>query len=88
MATPSTDLPREEVARRGTEIYNQLKPTIEPLHREKVIAIDVLSADYEIHPNLVTASQKLRERHPDAQVWFQRVGYDYLHSMISFRRES
>jgi hypothetical protein len=87
MTVETLAMSKEEVAHRGTEIYQRLQPQIEPMYRESVIAIDVRSGDYEINADAVTASKPLLQRHPDALIWFQRVGYGFLHSMVSFRRE-
>ncbi len=38
------------------------------------LAIDVLSGDYEIAPDDLTPSERLRTRHPDAVIYLRRVG--------------
>lgn len=38
------------------------------------LAIDTLSGDYEIAPDDLTPSLRLRERHPDAIIYVRRVG--------------
>ena len=72
---------REEVARRGTEIYRkQIRPQLGPEYKGKIAAIDVHSGAFEVADNPVIACQRLRERCPDAQVWVVRVGYLAVHS--------
>lgn len=38
------------------------------------LAIDTLSGDYEIAPDDLSPSLRLRERHPDAVIYVRRVG--------------
>jgi hypothetical protein len=42
----------------------------------KIIAIDVDTGDYEIDRDGLTASKRLRARHPDAVILGLRIGYD------------
>jgi len=38
------------------------------------LAIDIISGDYEVAPDDLTPSDKLRARHPDAIIYLRRVG--------------
>lgn len=73
----------EDVARRGTEIYrNQILPHIENYDKRFFVAIDIDSGDYEIDVNELTAAHRLKEKHPNAQIWFTRVGSKYYRSFV------
>jgi len=66
---------REEVARRGDEIYEQtIRAQLGPGHEGDVVAIDVVSGDYAVAEEALTAAHRLRARRPDAEVWLVRIG--------------
>ena len=65
---------KEEFARLGDEIYER---DIRPLERDnlgKIVAIDIETGAWEMDTNEITASARLEERYPDAQIWIVRVG--------------
>ena len=67
---------KKEVCDRGEKIYQeQIKPLVEPQEKGKFVVIDILSGDYEIAPEHLTASRRLRERRPDSVRYAGRVGY-------------
>ena len=69
MATP-TRRTAEEARRLGEAIYERdIRPQVEATHRGEYVAIDLDSGDYAIGDMVVTASKRLRERRPDADVW-------------------
>jgi hypothetical protein len=69
---------REEVARRGDEIYErEVLPLLSPADEGKYALIDIETADYEIDQDEVAASDRLLARRPDAQVWMRQVGSRY-----------
>jgi hypothetical protein len=71
---------KEEFARCGDEIYErQIRDKIEPGNEGKVVAIDVETGDYEMGDDELSASDRLVSRHPDAEIWFVRVGHRALH---------
>ena len=58
----------------GRAIYlEKIRPTLGPEHKGKIVVIDVKSGDYEIADRHIDADSKLRERHPDAFTWEERV---------------
>jgi hypothetical protein len=66
---------REEVARRGDEIYErEVLPNLDPTDEGKYALIDIETADYEIDRDEIAASDRLLARHPDAQVWMRQIG--------------
>lgn len=72
---------REEKARIGEEIYDRdIRRLVEADHHGEVVAIDVGSGSYALGKNALAASDRLRDQHPDAQVWLMRVGHRALYS--------
>ena len=70
----------EEHARRGTEIYERVvRPKVEAEYRDKIVAIDIETEDFEIGENTLDACQKQFRRVPDAQIWCVRVGHNAMH---------
>ena len=67
---------REDVPAVGRAIYNDMiKDKLGPENKGKLVVIDVNSGDYEICDDDLTATLRLRERHPNAFTWAERVGY-------------
>ena len=73
--------PREEIARLGQDIYERdVQRQVEVGHVGEVVAIDVESGAWAIGDNVIVATDRLREKRPDAvDVWLLRVGYRALH---------
>jgi hypothetical protein len=70
---------REEFARRGDAIYDRdIAPRMKPDDRGKLVAIDIETGDFEVDTDELTASDRLFDRHPEAQVWLRRVGSRYV----------
>jgi hypothetical protein len=68
--------PMEEFRRRGREIYERdILPKLGPDVENMLVAIDIESGAFELDPDGPTATDRLRARHPDAQVWLERVGH-------------
>ena len=80
MTSPQAKYSKEEHARMGTELYEQkIRPLVESGNHGKIVAIDVDTGEYEVDTDTVTAGRRLRARLPDAQTWFVRIGYPYVH---------
>ncbi len=79
MATvPRSDREREEIARRGDEIYGtRVRPHLGSEDEGKFVLIDIKSGNYELDRDEVAASDRLLARHPDAHVWMVQVGSRY-----------
>jgi hypothetical protein len=78
---PQPRYSKDEFARRGEEIFaRDIRPHLKPGHEEDFVLIDIETGAYEIDANELEASDRLRARHPDAQVWMRRVG-----SRIAYR---
>jgi hypothetical protein len=67
---------KEEFVRRGNEIYEtQVRHQIEEGNHGKIVAIDLDTGAFELAKDTMTASDKLLERYPDAQIWRVRIGH-------------
>jgi hypothetical protein len=77
----------EEMGRRGDLLYErEVEPRVTPADRGRVVAIDVDSGDYEIASDTLASADGLCARRPDAQIWFRRVGFAYLHRHLGWTR--
>ena len=76
-------IPKEEVARRGTEIYQRdIRPLVEADHVGEIVAIDVESGNWAMGDEILDAADSLRDRYPDVvNVWAERVGHRAVGSM-------
>jgi hypothetical protein len=71
---------KEEHAERGIALYeDRLKAQLEPHNEGRIVAIDVDTGEYEIADKVLTASQLLLARLPNAQVWCVRIGHSAVH---------
>ena len=69
----------DDIAAAGRAIYNEkIRHLVEPTKKATMVLIDVNSGDYEIGGHGATALATLKERHPDAVVWAELVGYPDL----------
>ena len=72
----------EEHERRGDSIYHtKIEPNLKPNDKGKFVAIDVGTGEYALSTDQLEASDMLRSRVPDAQIWFVRVGSRHVHSL-------
>lgn len=77
---------KEEFARLGDEIYERdIRPQVERDNLGKIVAIDIETGTWEMDANEITASARLEERYPNAQIWIVRVGYRYVRGFGSGR---
>ena len=82
MSLQSSRLSPEETARRGDEIYaRQIRSLVEEGNRGRVVAIDVESGVYALAENALSASHRLLDQVPNAEIWCVRVGHRALHRM-------
>jgi hypothetical protein len=71
---------KEEFARRGHEIYeSQVRPQVEEGNHGKIVAIDIETGAFKLAKDSLTASDRLLAQHPDAQIWFVRIGHRAVH---------
>ncbi|MGI9175844.1 MAG: hypothetical protein ACR2GR_11055 [Rhodothermales bacterium] len=70
---------KDEFARRGDRIYERsVEPHLSAEDDGKFVAIDVGSGAYAIDADERKASDLLRARKPQAQIWLRRVGSRYV----------
>lgn len=76
-------LSREEIARRGKEIYQQrIRIHVETTENiGKIIAIDLNTDEYEIDQDLLAACNRLQAKQPNAVTWAERIGYDAVYAI-------
>ena len=82
---------KEEFAARGDAIYPHLAAVrLKEADQGKAIVIDIDTEDFEIDVDELTASDRLLSRHPQAQIWVQRIGERYARHFGAsrWRRES
>ena len=71
---------KEEFARRGDEIYDsQVRSQVEENDRGRIVAIDIETGAFEVADEILTATDRLFERYPDAQPWIVRIGHRAVH---------
>jgi hypothetical protein len=63
----------------ANELYERIRPSVEPGNHGRLIAIDVDSGEYELGDEMLSIGDRLLARHPDAQMWTFRIGYPYVH---------
>lgn len=80
MAPSGRRYPKEEIARRGEEIYERdIKPQLAKEDKGKFVAIGIESREYQIDDDQMAACDRLHGRIPGAQVWLMRIGYPCVH---------
>jgi hypothetical protein len=73
---------KEEFSQRGNALYEaQIRSQVEADNHGKIVAIDIETGDFEVDEDTSVASDRLLERHPDAQTWFIRVGHRGVHRL-------
>jgi len=66
---------KDEFARRGEELFERdIRAKVAGEDSRKMVLIDIESGDFEVDFDEMAASDRLRARHPEAQVWMRRVG--------------
>ena len=71
---------KEEFARRGDEIYeSQVRSQVETGNHGKIVAIDIETGNFEVADEILTATNRLFKRLPEAQPWIVRIGYRAVH---------
>jgi hypothetical protein len=68
---------KEEIVRRGEELYEQqIRGQIdEERNKGKALVIDIETGDYEIDEDGLAAARRAQARHPDAALYAMRIGY-------------
>jgi hypothetical protein len=80
MASRQLRYSKEEFARLGHELYeSQVRSQVEAGNHGKIVAIDIETGAFEIGQNSLAAADRLLAHHPDAQIWFVRIGHRAVH---------
>ena len=67
---------KEELRSRGQKLYDSgIRQQVEMGNKGKIVAIDIETGDFEVDENVVPATNRLFEHHPDAQPWIIRIGH-------------
>ncbi len=71
------------ISQKGHALYEkELRRVVETEENiGKIIAIDILTGEYEIDADLLQAGLRLKERRPDASLWSERIGYDAVYAL-------
>jgi hypothetical protein len=74
---------RKRIADLGQKVFDTaIAPKLSSDSKGKLVALDVASQDYEITTDegLMQAVERLKGRHPEAQLYVLRVGAPAVHS--------
>lgn len=76
MAVRQRRYSKEELARRGQELYESgIRQQIEAGNEGKIVAIDIETGAFEVGDTVMAATDHLFESIPDAQPWTIRIGH-------------
>jgi len=76
MKTRQRRYPIDEIARRGTELYERsIGPIVDPGNDGRILCIDIESGAYALADDPLDASEELIGKNPDAQIWCLRIGH-------------
>jgi hypothetical protein len=82
MSTVQRRYSKKEFARRGDDLYDRkVRPHLGAEDDGKFVALDIDSGEFEIHAKEIIASDRLRKRLPEAQIWMVRVGSRHVHRL-------
>jgi hypothetical protein len=76
MAVRQRRYSKEEIARRGQELYEAgIRQQVEAGNEGRIVAIDIETGAFEVDDNVIPATNRLFEQYPDAQPWIVRIGH-------------
>lgn len=65
-----------EIVEKGRAIYeSRIRRLVEKEHFGKFLVLDILSGDYEIDADHLTASNRAAGKHPEGLLYATRIGY-------------
>lgn len=71
---------KEEYARRGDALVeSRVRPNLTAAGEDKFVAIDIETGKHQLDKNELRATDRLRKRVPDAQIWLVHVALGHLH---------
>ncbi len=79
---PHPRYPGNELGRIGHEFYEtNLRPKVETQDNiGKIISIDIDTGDYEIGDDLLVTANRLLNKHKEAAIWSERIGYNAVYA--------
>ncbi|HEY4329407.1 MAG TPA: hypothetical protein VGN88_06705 [Phycisphaerae bacterium] len=78
-------LSTEQIGRKGHRIYTKLGSKLAGEKKGRVVAVDIRSGDFAVADNSLAAADELRARHPDADIWLERIGAPTLRRFGTWR---
>jgi hypothetical protein len=80
MAVSKRRYSKAEFARRGDALVeSKVRPNITAADENKFVAIDIETGEYELDKDEMKATDRLRKRVADPQIWLVHVTSGYLH---------
>lgn len=77
----------KEIVERGEAIYQQqIREHVESEHHGEFLALDILTGEYEIDPEDVSATKRLLSKCPDAVIYGLRVGHRAAYRLGGFSK--
>jgi hypothetical protein len=70
--------PKEDVARRGDEIYERIRADMESKHYGKIVAIDLDTGFYGVGETYQAAAEPVFAKDAAADIWFIHVGRENM----------
>jgi hypothetical protein len=70
---------KEEICRRGEELYQTLKDRLAAEHLGEIVAIEPESGDYFLGKDVVEATEAGRRVHPAKLFYYVRIGFPAVH---------
>jgi hypothetical protein len=84
MAVRQRRYSKEHLAEQGQALYEAgIQQQVEAGNEGKIVAIDIETGDFEVDETVMGATDRLFERHPDAQPWGIRIGYRAVYHLRS-----
>lgn len=78
----------EEIARCGEAIYDRdIRAKVEPDHVGEFVVVDVVTGEYEVDQDDLTASHRLLARSPEAVMYGIRIGFPAAYRIRGFMSE-
>ena len=82
MAATTRRYSKEEFARRGDALVEStVRPNLKAADKDKFVAIDIETGEYELDKDEMKAADRLRKRIPDSQIWLVHATLGYLHRL-------
>lgn len=77
----------KEIVERGEAIYQQqIREHVENQHHGEFLVLDILTGEYEIDPEDITATKRLMAKCPDAVIFGLRIGHRASYRLGGFSR--